>query len=257
MNKEHFIAFRKKRFSLTELLVTIAIIAILAGILLPALNKVRAKGNAIACISNIKQQTTAFALYCGDNDDYLPSRSNASWKELFFNRLLGIPNNTASRYADTGKQGTYLSIAVLYCPEMPAQNLTGDSTGYDWWCVNPHYGFNDMLYHGLPVSGTGILESRKATAIRNPSRKYLFADTFAQTASGIPDQLKGHWRLVNSPGSKTNTGYAAFAGRHNSMLNAARVDGSVFSRRVFNIYDPYSQPELQTHTNLPEFYWNK
>ena len=45
---------KKRRFSLIELLVTIAVIAILAGLLLPALNAAREKGRGIACMANLK-----------------------------------------------------------------------------------------------------------------------------------------------------------------------------------------------------------
>lgn len=59
-------------FTLIELLVVIVIIAILAAILLPALNSARERGKMITCTSQMKQIGSATQMYAGDNDGYIP-----------------------------------------------------------------------------------------------------------------------------------------------------------------------------------------
>lgn len=75
MKQPNLLFTRRHRFSLIELLITVAIIAILAGLLLPALNSAREKARALNCLSNLKQTGMAAISYAGDHEDrLLPGR---------------------------------------------------------------------------------------------------------------------------------------------------------------------------------------
>ncbi len=62
----------RRAFTLVELLVVVAIFALLAALLFPVLASVREQGRKTACANNLHQLYGAFALYAEDHDRYLP-----------------------------------------------------------------------------------------------------------------------------------------------------------------------------------------
>jgi prepilin-type N-terminal cleavage/methylation domain-containing protein len=66
-------AIRRRGLTLMELLVVVAIIALLVALLLPVVNYARKRGYEATCLSNLRQLSAAWQLYTEDYKDYPPS----------------------------------------------------------------------------------------------------------------------------------------------------------------------------------------
>src|SRR5437763_928292 len=73
----------KRAFTLMELLVVIAVIAILAALLFPAIGGAKAKAQRIACTSNLRQIGLGVRLYSDDSNDASPATTKTNSVDVF------------------------------------------------------------------------------------------------------------------------------------------------------------------------------
>jgi len=123
--------------------VVIAIIAILAGVLLPALSLAKQKALAIACLNNLKQATLAWYIYAEDNNDWLvpnnePTMFDAQGKKLptwaWGDMRYGNPDGTNIDYVigqREGSLGPYVkTYQVFKCPSDKSLTKLDDGKSY-------------------------------------------------------------------------------------------------------------------------------
>lgn len=208
----------KRSFTLIELLIVIAIIAILAGMLLPALNNAREKSRSIKCVSNLKQCGTGWLLYGNDFYGFMPlnqpdvAANNpilspwdafvGPWRNSTKTIKAGnyIQNSGAFRCPLTMKLNTY-SLGRAYGGLQLNQTTYIQRRPEDWW------------KHRLVA---GVVQYWP----KSPSKNYALIDSVAVSGGATGDQFAG---VDLSPATAARTIHMRHPG---NTANAWMLDGS-------------------------------
>lgn len=150
---------RKTAFTLIELLVVISIIAILASLLLPSLQKAKESGRRSGCASNLKQIGVGLLMYSGDNNDWISSvNSTPTWNGWYRDICPTYVNTTKTFECPTSlSEGSIRKVPAIFSTTVDIEGRFG--YGYNYQLGGVQWGFQKIIKIKRPAKIIFICDS--------------------------------------------------------------------------------------------------
>ncbi|MGB0714874.1 MAG: type II secretion system protein [Phycisphaerae bacterium] len=211
---------RKHRgFTLIEMIVVMAIIALLVAIVVPSLSKARVQAQSTECLAHLRELARGWQMYTDENDGvFVPHRMPRKEGLSASESLYDVGNGEKERPRWPGVLSSQIGIPAFDQPD--PMNNRQDYDGKVYACPtepkwvderNMGYGYN---YQFLGNSRPGKSSSSRPTyfpvfqsAIKSPSGTVVFADSMGTAAGYTPVSRKGFSSDDNDPARFANHGY--------------------------------------------------
>ena len=234
---------KKEPFTLIELLVVISIIAILAGMLLPALNKARGMARMTSCRNNMKTAGLAAMLYNQTYNDYI-----IPWKLGGAVYMVGDENvaykmwmQFLSRLDIVYKKvdGT-LHMQRFMCPSVTAKY---DNTGFGFYS----WAHNASFFPKLSESSPEIDWSRlpKIRALRKSSETFMMTEAMNNNPIN-PNSYCNSWGLTRKNLPTAASWFDIL--RHNGKFNTLFFDGHVTGMHLNDVPPGANSGDIAKYT---------
>ncbi|HEY1786707.1 MAG TPA: prepilin-type N-terminal cleavage/methylation domain-containing protein [Verrucomicrobiae bacterium] len=270
--------FAMDGFTLVELLVVIAVIAILAAILLPVLNRGKQAAQNIACLNNMRQLQICWHLYLEDNNQVLTPNNSVAFIDPGTNtsssNIQGVswlPDVDARTEINPSNIINGLlyqynnQLGIYHCPSDMSTLETPDGQPLSqlrWRSYNMSQSVNG--YPGYSPELAYIPTWDKLAEIRqpNPTAVFVFID---ENSDAVLDAEFGN-PPADSPYFEQGIWWDLPSSRHNRGGNLSFVDGHVEHWRwaVPKTFIDYAQsiapgelPDYQRIQNAMKQIWDK
>lgn len=197
-------------FTLIELLIVIAIIAILAAMLLPALQNARERAKSASCANQLKQCGIVMNFYCDANREYLYLRGDQKWF-VYWDKAAPIAKKTTTN--------VYKDRQPYSCPGASSVTDWNGSFGIIQTWASSSLGIVYCKQAFAGTSGYAMIRTRN----RSPSKSVIIGDSVATNAS-TPFIQSFLLPVISDTYSKDNHGVYE---RHSSAGNILLFDGHV------------------------------